>query len=168
LYSLPSVLLNNASPFGLTVFTARHLNPATESISVSIPTGRSYRPLPQVRHGKLPAGSDRSSRISAVRASIPYAETRCGYAFQFMAATSSIAAVFSRGRLSFDHTVTLPGTAVFTDTHSFPCAFHPKRLTRQWSERPPAARSHFGERVRLRSEPRSLSVAVAHFVLVRW
>ena len=37
----------------------------------------------------------------------------------------------------------------------------------QWSERPPAARSRFAWLGRFHCGPRSLSVAVAHFILVR-
>jgi hypothetical protein len=37
----------------------------------------------------------------------------------------------------------------------------------RWSERPPAVRSHFSSPQPVRSDPRALSVAVAHLVLVR-
>src|SRR4051812_23900345 len=37
----------------------------------------------------------------------------------------------------------------------------------QWSERPPAARSHFACLVGTHFEPRAVSVAVARFILVR-
>ena len=44
---------------------------------------------------------------------------------------------------------------------------HVNRLTRRWSERPPAVRLRFACRVRFHSGPRALSVAVAHLILVR-
>jgi hypothetical protein len=44
---------------------------------------------------------------------------------------------------------------------------HLERLTTRWSERPPATRLRFASLVRLHSDLRSLSVAVAHLILVR-
>ena len=38
----------------------------------------------------------------------------------------------------------------------------------RWSERPPAVRSRFASLPPRRFEPRALSVAVAHLILVRW